>query len=101
MIWPSGLCSGRFIFSTRSTRIRLTATSSGASTSLERLPDTSRIFTRNAPIQVQRLFEFNFVSLVIGTPRHQLNAVIILKYTTQPSSSMFQIIEIQIPIELG
>src|SRR5258708_8591030 len=46
MIWPSGLLSGSDIFSTRSAMIRLTATSSGASTSRARLPETSRTRTR-------------------------------------------------------
>src|SRR6185295_2256688 len=42
MIWPSGLLSGSDIFSTRRAMMRLTATSSGASTSRARLPETSR-----------------------------------------------------------
>src|SRR5688572_24415280 len=46
MIWPSGLLSGRDIFSTSRATMRFTATSSGASTSRDRLPETSSTRTR-------------------------------------------------------
>src|SRR5258708_15651490 len=46
MICPSGLLSGSDIFSTISATMRLTATSSGVSTSRTRLPETSKTRTR-------------------------------------------------------
>src|SRR6266446_7469808 len=46
MICPSGLLSGSDIFSTISATMRLTATSSGESTSRTRLPETSKTRTR-------------------------------------------------------
>src|ERR1043166_237507 len=46
MICPSGLLSGRFMRSMSSASNRFTGTSSGASTSLTRLPDTSRTLMR-------------------------------------------------------
>src|SRR5215813_8205013 len=48
MICPSGLFSGSDIFSTSRAMMRLTATSSGASTSRARLPETSRTRMRVA-----------------------------------------------------
>src|SRR6185369_14385222 len=50
MSWPSGLFNGRFILSIRTTSSRLMATSSGASTSLARLPEMSRTLMRSMPM---------------------------------------------------
>src|SRR5262249_43840676 len=63
MSWPSGLFSGRFMRSMSTTSRRLTATSSGASTSLARLPEMSRILRRSIPmVNLMKAFSVGIVS---------------------------------------